>query len=193
MPRGRVPRRAPHGDQCGTPAEQAPATRARRAAAANAGQAAYPATGPAPPPHGDGMHLDLVTAIVEDCQPAIAFFAGTLGFGLVADSPSLTGDGRAKRWVVVRPRSASRRPNASASRPTRSRAATWPPSPGRVPWPNACTGSGPNRGPVALGSGSGPGRAFSAPARRQGVSLYDDDFQRARAVHPLHAVEFDVA
>jgi catechol 2,3-dioxygenase-like lactoylglutathione lyase family enzyme len=49
------------------------------------------------------VHLSLVAIVVEDYDPAIAFFAGTLGFELVEDSPSLTDDGRPKRWVVVRP------------------------------------------------------------------------------------------
>lgn len=41
--------------------------------------------------------------VVEDYDPAIAFFTQTLGFDLIEDSPSLTNDGRPKRWVVVRP------------------------------------------------------------------------------------------
>jgi catechol 2,3-dioxygenase-like lactoylglutathione lyase family enzyme len=49
------------------------------------------------------MHLELVTVIVEECDEAIDFFVNRLGFELVEDSPSLTGDGRPKRWVVVRP------------------------------------------------------------------------------------------
>ena len=49
------------------------------------------------------MHLDLVAVIVEEYEPAIAFFTQTLNFELVEDSPSLTNDGRPKRWVVVRP------------------------------------------------------------------------------------------
>lgn len=49
------------------------------------------------------MHVDLVTVIVEEYDPAIAFFTGVLGFELTEDSPSLTNDGRPKRWVVVRP------------------------------------------------------------------------------------------
>jgi catechol 2,3-dioxygenase-like lactoylglutathione lyase family enzyme len=49
------------------------------------------------------VHVDLVALIVEDYDPAIAFFTGVLGFDLVEDSPSVTGDGRPKRWVVVRP------------------------------------------------------------------------------------------
>lgn len=48
-------------------------------------------------------HLELVTIVVDDYDPAIAFFVDVLGFDLVDDSPSLTNDGRAKRWVVVRP------------------------------------------------------------------------------------------
>jgi len=48
-------------------------------------------------------HLDLVAVIVSDYDEAIAFFVNTLGFDLVADEPSLTNDGRPKRWVVVRP------------------------------------------------------------------------------------------
>lgn len=47
--------------------------------------------------------LDLVALIVRDYQPAIDFFVDVLGFDLVEDSPSLTNDGRPKRWVVVRP------------------------------------------------------------------------------------------
>ena len=49
------------------------------------------------------MHLQLVTVVVEEYEPAIRFFCDALGFDLVEDSPSLTNDGRAKRWVVVRP------------------------------------------------------------------------------------------
>jgi len=47
--------------------------------------------------------LELVTIIVDDYEPAIDFFVELLGFDLVDDSPSLTNDGRPKRWVVVRP------------------------------------------------------------------------------------------
>lgn len=47
--------------------------------------------------------LELVALIVRDYDPAIAFFVNVLGFELVEDEPSLTNDGRAKRWVVVRP------------------------------------------------------------------------------------------
>jgi catechol 2,3-dioxygenase-like lactoylglutathione lyase family enzyme len=49
------------------------------------------------------MHLSLVAIVVEEYDPAIDFFVGTLGFELVEDSPALTNDGRPKRWVVVCP------------------------------------------------------------------------------------------
>jgi catechol 2,3-dioxygenase-like lactoylglutathione lyase family enzyme len=49
------------------------------------------------------VHLELVAVIVDDYDPAIDFFVDRLGFELVEDSPSLTDDGRSKRWVVVRP------------------------------------------------------------------------------------------
>jgi len=47
--------------------------------------------------------LQSVTIVVGDYDPAITFFVDVLGFELVEDSPSLTNDGRPKRWVVVRP------------------------------------------------------------------------------------------
>ncbi|KAL2866590.1 Glyoxalase/Bleomycin resistance protein/Dihydroxybiphenyl dioxygenase [Aspergillus lucknowensis] len=47
--------------------------------------------------------LNLVTLLVHDYDPAIAFFTQTLGFTVLEDKPSLTNDGRPKRWVVVRP------------------------------------------------------------------------------------------
>jgi len=49
------------------------------------------------------MHLGLVTVVVTEYDPAISFFVDVLGFELIEDSPSLTNDGRPKRWVVVRP------------------------------------------------------------------------------------------
>ena len=49
------------------------------------------------------VHLELVTIVIDDYDPAIEFFVQALGFELVEDSPSLTNDGRPKRWVVVRP------------------------------------------------------------------------------------------
>lgn len=47
--------------------------------------------------------LELVTLVVDEYDPAIEFFVDLLDFELVEDSPSLTNDGRPKRWVVVRP------------------------------------------------------------------------------------------
>ncbi|WP_214107884.1 VOC family protein [Acrocarpospora catenulata] len=49
------------------------------------------------------MRIDLVTIVVDDYDAAIEFFVDALGFDLAEDSPSLTNDGRPKRWVVVRP------------------------------------------------------------------------------------------
>jgi len=49
------------------------------------------------------MHVELITIIVAEYDPAIDFFVGVLGFELVEDVPSTTNDGRPKRWVVVRP------------------------------------------------------------------------------------------
>jgi catechol 2,3-dioxygenase-like lactoylglutathione lyase family enzyme len=49
------------------------------------------------------MHLHLVAIVVHDYDAAISFFVDVLGFELVEDSPSVTTDGRPKRWVVVRP------------------------------------------------------------------------------------------
>ena len=48
-------------------------------------------------------YLERVALIVKNYDEAIAFFVGKLGFELEEDSPSLTNDGRPKRWVVVRP------------------------------------------------------------------------------------------
>lgn len=47
--------------------------------------------------------LHLVALVVHEYDPAIRFFVDVLGFDLVEDVPSLTNDGRPKRWVVVRP------------------------------------------------------------------------------------------
>ena len=47
-------------------------------------------------------HLELVALIVHEYDPAIDFFVRGLGFDLMEDTPSLTNDGRPKRWVVVR-------------------------------------------------------------------------------------------
>ena len=48
-------------------------------------------------------HLELVALVVRDYDAGIRFFVDVLQFNLVEDTPSLTNDGRAKRWVVVRP------------------------------------------------------------------------------------------
>jgi catechol 2,3-dioxygenase-like lactoylglutathione lyase family enzyme len=49
------------------------------------------------------MFLEQVALVVNDYDDAIRFFVGVLGFDLAEDSPSVTNDGRPKRWVVVRP------------------------------------------------------------------------------------------
>lgn len=49
------------------------------------------------------MRLAKVTIVVDDYDPAIEFYTKVLGFELTEDSPSLTNDGRPKRWVVVTP------------------------------------------------------------------------------------------
>ena len=48
-------------------------------------------------------NLELVALVVRDYDPAIRFFVDVLQFELIEDTPSLTNDGRPKRWVVVRP------------------------------------------------------------------------------------------
>lgn len=48
-------------------------------------------------------HLEFITIIVRDYDPAIRFFVDVLQFQLIEDQPSMTNDGRPKRWVVVRP------------------------------------------------------------------------------------------
>jgi catechol 2,3-dioxygenase-like lactoylglutathione lyase family enzyme len=53
------------------------------------------------------MHLHLIALVVREYDRAIEFFVNLLGFELVEDVPSLTNDGRPKRWVVVRPPNAA--------------------------------------------------------------------------------------
>jgi hypothetical protein len=73
---------------------------------------------------GTMAHIDLVALIVRDYDAAIRFFVDLLQFELVEDTPSLTNDGRPKRWVVVRPAGAQ---TASCSRaPTAN--SRWAPS-----------------------------------------------------------------
>ena len=50
--------------------------------------------------------IELTSILVHDYDEAVRFFVDALDFELVTDSPALTTDGRAKRWVVVRPRGA---------------------------------------------------------------------------------------
>jgi catechol 2,3-dioxygenase-like lactoylglutathione lyase family enzyme len=49
------------------------------------------------------VFVEFLTIVVDDYDPAITFFVDALDFELVEDSPTTTDDGRAKRWVVVRP------------------------------------------------------------------------------------------
>ena len=49
------------------------------------------------------LNLELISLIVDDYDEAIDFFVNVLRFKLMRDEPSLTNDGRAKRWVVVQP------------------------------------------------------------------------------------------
>ena len=49
------------------------------------------------------MHIEHMALIVEDYNEAIRFFVDKLGFELSEDLPSMTNDGRPKRWVVVKP------------------------------------------------------------------------------------------
>jgi catechol 2,3-dioxygenase-like lactoylglutathione lyase family enzyme len=49
------------------------------------------------------VRIDLVSLIVDDYDEAIDFFVNALGFTLTEDAASVGGDGRPKRWVVVRP------------------------------------------------------------------------------------------
>jgi catechol 2,3-dioxygenase-like lactoylglutathione lyase family enzyme len=49
------------------------------------------------------VYIENTTLIVEDYDEAIRFFVDALGFDLIQDAPATTNDGRAKRWVVVRP------------------------------------------------------------------------------------------
>ncbi|GAA4603613.1 catechol 2,3-dioxygenase-like lactoylglutathione lyase family enzyme [Actinoplanes octamycinicus] len=78
------------------------------------------------------MQLDLVTLIVDEYDPAIAFFTGLLGFELAEDSPSTTTDGRPKRWVVVRPPGAQTGLLLARADGDRQRAAVGAQTAGRV-------------------------------------------------------------
>jgi catechol 2,3-dioxygenase-like lactoylglutathione lyase family enzyme len=63
------------------------------------------------------VHVELVTIVVDDYDVAIEFFVAVLGFELVEDVPSLTNDGRPKRWVVVRPAGAASSCGSTTSPP----------------------------------------------------------------------------
>ena len=52
---------------------------------------------------GHALNLELISLIVDDYDEAIGFFVNVLRFTLTKDEPSLTNDGRKKRWVVVQP------------------------------------------------------------------------------------------
>jgi catechol 2,3-dioxygenase-like lactoylglutathione lyase family enzyme len=49
------------------------------------------------------VRIDLTTLLVHDQDAALAFFTGAVGFEVAEDRSSTTDDGRAKRWLVVRP------------------------------------------------------------------------------------------
>ena len=78
------------------------------------------------------MQVDLVTIVVAEYDPAIAFFTEVLGFELVEDSPSATNDGRPKRWVVVRPPGAATGVLLARADGDRQRAAVGGQTAGRV-------------------------------------------------------------
>jgi catechol 2,3-dioxygenase-like lactoylglutathione lyase family enzyme len=61
-------------------------------------------------------HLELVALTVRDYDDAIRFYIDVLQFDLVEDSPSLTNDGRPKRWVVVCPNRRRRTIRLAAAR-----------------------------------------------------------------------------
>lgn len=51
----------------------------------------------------NAVHLEHTALLVHEYDDAIRFFVDGLGFELIEDSSALTGDGRPKRWVVVKP------------------------------------------------------------------------------------------
>ena len=51
-------------------------------------------------------HLELVALVVRDHDAAIRSFVDVLQFNLVEDTPSLTNDGRSKRWSSFVPMAA---------------------------------------------------------------------------------------
>jgi catechol 2,3-dioxygenase-like lactoylglutathione lyase family enzyme len=89
-------------------------------------------SGPPAHPRPAGGRIDVVALIVDEYDPAIAFFTGVLGFELVEDSPALTTDGRPKRWVVVRPPGAQTGLLLARAEGERQRAAVGDQAAGRV-------------------------------------------------------------
>ena len=45
--------------------------------------------------------MELITLIVEEYDPAIAFFTQALGFDLVEVNPRLDRDGQSARWAAL--------------------------------------------------------------------------------------------
>lgn len=59
------------------------------------------------------MHIEHTALLVDDYDEAIRFFVDALGFELVEDSPSMTNDGRPKRWRHRSPASPQPRTRAA--------------------------------------------------------------------------------
>ncbi|MGH9056782.1 MAG: VOC family protein [Acidimicrobiales bacterium] len=78
------------------------------------------------------MYVERMTILVDDYDPAIEFFIGTLGFELVENVPALTTDGRDKRWVVVRPPGAQTAILLARADSDEQQAAVGNQAPGRV-------------------------------------------------------------
>jgi lactoylglutathione lyase len=53
------------------------------------------------------QHIANVSLLVRDYDEAISFFTRSLGFELIADTPSADRQGRDKRWVLVAPPNSS--------------------------------------------------------------------------------------
>ena len=47
--------------------------------------------------------LQMISLLVDDYDEAINFYVTKLGFDLVTDTPAISGQGKEKRWVVVKP------------------------------------------------------------------------------------------
>jgi hypothetical protein len=80
------------------------------------------------------MHFEHGALLVDDEGVAIEFLVRARRFDLIEDSPTLTNDGRPKRWVVVGPPGAqTNRPFAVPAVPTR-----WHRFAGSSPAESAC-------------------------------------------------------